>query len=92
MTALVAGEDQGSSSSSSSTSSSSSSSTPTARVGHAAAVLDSSDGDLKGWWIEGLSIDPAALSRPEYKLLDRVLGCIYGNALGDAVGLGKQQI
>jgi hypothetical protein len=35
------------------------------------------------WWIAEL--DKSVL---ENKKIDRVLGCIYGNCLGDAVGLG----
>jgi len=35
------------------------------------------------WWISGL--DQSVL---ESKLIDRILGTIYGNCLGDAVGLG----
>jgi hypothetical protein len=37
------------------------------------------------WWIEGL--DQSVLSD---KRLDRLLGCIYGSALGDAVGLATE--
>lgn len=35
------------------------------------------------WWIADLN--QSILTN---KLLDRVLGCLYGNCLGDAVGLG----
>lgn len=35
------------------------------------------------WWIAEL--DKSVL---ENKKIDRILGCIYGNCLGDAVGLG----
>jgi hypothetical protein len=38
----------------------------------------------KGWWIDEL--DESVLANN--KVIDRILGCLYGNCLGDAVGLG----
>lgn len=46
--------------------------------------MNSEQEEVKGWWLADL--DQSVLAD---KLIDRILGCIYGNCLGDAVGLGK---
>lgn len=65
----------------STSSSSASSSSSAVATSSSSAVATSAAQDA--WWIAEL--DKSVL---ENKKIDRILGCIYGNCLGDAVGLG----
>ncbi|KAL6059123.1 ADP-ribosylglycohydrolase [Balamuthia mandrillaris] len=53
--------------------------------GASSSSSSSSSSSTGHWWVQGL--EESCL---ESKLLDRILGCIYGNALGDAYGLATE--